>query len=762
MRISFTFGLLLATLLSFSQVQPTYPVKKAEGRPTIGLCLSGGGAKGFAHIGIIKIIDSLGIPIDYVTGTSMGSIMGGLYAIGYTGKQIEESVESTDWLDLMNPTPQRQYQSFSSKDHAQRNLFTIGLEGFNVVLPAGLNSASKVYQKLHNVTIGYHGYQNFLKFPRGFICIGANINTGEEVVFTEGSLPDAMRASMSIPTIFTPHTTNGITIVDGGTLNNFPTDKLIELGCDIIIGIDLHSETEDSAAITLTSVLEKSAMFVNNRSYQKSIDRCDIHLHPDLTGLSGGDFGKSTEIIARGTAEGRAHLVELVALANSLKGAPKKEIPPYVQPDSVVISKILVNGLKKVSKAYVLGALDYEGEKIAISSLETSINAIYGSSYFNTVTCNLLKQTDNSYVLEVNLIENLNDLDIGVGIHHDPDFSTSFLLNFSARNALFKGSRFNLDAVVSERPRFRLLYEVDKGFKPGFGIRSNLYFTKTKLWFIERNLGNYTYDDWTSAVYIIFSANNKAVLRLGGEFNYAILNVRDVPQLQQYLDSLNNNPDATIYESNHLNLFGELKADVRDDNDYPKRGYYLGLEGRYHAGLARDIKSTFEDHFITLFASYQGAFSPTSWFTILPEATGSWSFINDPGKTFSYSVQLGGLGRNYFHYQIPFLGYNYMEAIQLSNLIKGGLELRFNPFGKHYISGIINYALWFDVFETGFLVRPGKPTQPIEIDEIDIYDFSGWGAKYGIDTFVGPLELTVHRNFDRGSWLFYFNLGYWF
>jgi NTE family protein len=761
MKFLLALSFLLFIFLASAQVQPSYPVKKAEGRPTIGLCLSGGGAKGFAHIGVLKIIDSLGIPIDYVTGTSMGSIMGGLYAIGYTGKQIEASVLETDWLDLMNSTPERQYQSFSTKDFASRNLFTVGLDGFKIVLPAGLNNASKVFQKLHNVTIGYHGQQNFLDFPRGFICIGADLNTGEEIAFTEGSLPDAMRASMAIPSMFTPHQIDGRTLVDGGTLNNFPTDKLVELGCDIIIGVDLQSPPTDSASVTLTEVLEKTAMFINRRVYEESIERCDIYIHPDLKGFSGGDFDQAEPIIACGKSGGQEQMAQLVALAHKLQGTPKQKIPPYAKPDSIVISDIEVIGLKRVSKSYVLGVIDYDGGSKAIEDLEVSMNAMYGSQYFTQVNYDLLQEDSGLYKVQVHVNENDNDLDVGVGLRYDPDFETSVLINFATRNWLIKGSRFNFDVVISENPRFRLLYEVDRGFKPGFGIRSNFYFTKPSL--RDANgalLGNYAYDDWTTGVYAVFSANNKGVFRIGGEFNYAYINVRDVPVLRDFLDPNDNDPGATVLNLDHLNFFGELKIDVMDDFNYPNKGHYFSLEGRYHSGVASDVSGAFEDHFITLFGQYRAAYSPSKWMTILPELTVGWSFLNDPGATYSYAFHLGGLGRNYFHYQIPFLGYHYQQMIQLSNISKAGLAFRFNPFRKHYISAMINYALWFDLYDTGLFYDRGKPTNYPIVG--DAYDFAGWGLRYGINSFLGPIEITAHRSFDQGGWLVYFNLGYWF
>ncbi len=205
-------------------------VQSQNKRPVVGLCLSGGGAKGFSHIGVLHIIDSLGRPIDYVTGTSMGSIIGGLYAIGYEPEQIANEVTHANWSNLLDQNPIRKYEPIGMKDHSKRTLLTLGFSDWKVSLPTAINNANKLFRKLEEVTFGYHGERDFTKFPRGFVCIAADLHTGEKIVFHQGSLPDAMRASMSIPSMFAPHKYKGMTLVDGGTINNFTTDQLIKLG----------------------------------------------------------------------------------------------------------------------------------------------------------------------------------------------------------------------------------------------------------------------------------------------------------------------------------------------------------------------------------------------------------------------------------------------------------------------------------------------------------------------------------------------------
>lgn len=726
-------------------------VDQQKNRPVVGICLSGGGAKGFAHIGVLEIIDSLGIPIDYVSGTSMGSIVGALYSIGYTPKQIDDEVSQADWDELMSPDPQRKYISYSTKDYTERNLFTVGLKDWKVALPSGLNNASKVYQKFHYATIGYHGNQNFLTFPRGFVCIGADLNRGDEIVFDHGSLPDAMRASMSIPTVFTPHRYNGKTLVDGGTINNLPTDKLIELGCDIIIGVDLQTQMDDTTTISLTKVLEKSAMFINNKGNLERQELCDILIRPDLSGYTGKSFDKGIPIIERGKQAARKNMPALLELSKQLSQSARKEVKPYSKPDTVLISQVEAKGLQWVSKSYVLGMVDVEkNEPKAISELEDAMAAMYGSGYFEHAVYNLLPKEDGTYTLEVVVLERSVDADLGFGLHYDPDFETSFLLNASAFNLFIKGSRLNVDAIIAPRPRFRFLYEVDRGFKPGFGLRSNGYFIQPNYYVNNITNGKYRFDDWSTAIYLLSTINNLAIIRVGVEYNNAFINLKNIPAIREVLDPTGENPLATEFYFSHVNLFAEIGLDVLDNINYPTKGQKLEAQSSYHFGTTTYLNNPQENNFLTLYGKYIAAISANSWLTFIPEGVGGVSFFNDP--SFNYSFFYGGLGKNYFNYQTTFLGYHYLADVGLNNIVKAGIEMRANPFKNHYLSAMYNYG-------TSFYTVKDPDTQK---DILKTTDLKGFGFKYSYNSFLGPVEVTAHKNLAGGPWLIYLNIGYWF
>ena len=204
--------LLIGIVLSFNALSQ-------EKRPVVGLALSGGGAKGIAHIAVLHVIDSLGIPVDYVAGTSMGAVIGGLYAVGYSPEKIHKEVTEADWGELMSDLSKREYLSIDEKNVPERYIVTTILEGFKPHVPSGFIGGQHIEAKLNQLFIGYHDETNYLELPRGFVCVAADLNNAREHTMTSGILPNSIRASMSIPSLFDPVQMDGTLLVDGGTMN---------------------------------------------------------------------------------------------------------------------------------------------------------------------------------------------------------------------------------------------------------------------------------------------------------------------------------------------------------------------------------------------------------------------------------------------------------------------------------------------------------------------------------------------------------------
>lgn len=345
-RIKIRFTLLSLLLLthfptSFSQ---------AQNRPRVGVALSGGGAKGFAHIGVLRVLEEVGIPVDYITGTSMGSIIGGLYAIGYSVDELEAIAVATDWQELFSDRVSRRQLAIESKIGDGRYLLTLPLDGFKPGLPTGLIAGQKISTLFERLTLPYHNVSDFRNFPIPFAAVATNIATGHVVVLDHGYLPEAMRASMSIPSVFTPMVIDDRLLVDGMLVRNFPVEEVQAMGADIIIGVDVGSGLSGREELTsLGAILGQALGFMDAESTERQRELCDVLIVPDIEGLSAVDFPKAEEIIARGETAAREAMLQLQTLADSLQsaGAPQAGFM-QINLDSVVIDDIQVQDCKRL------------------------------------------------------------------------------------------------------------------------------------------------------------------------------------------------------------------------------------------------------------------------------------------------------------------------------------------------------------------------------------------------------------------------------
>src|SRR5690606_14123148 len=206
----------------------------------VGLVLSGGGAKGLAHIGVLKVIDSLGVKIDYIAETSMGAIVGSLYASGYSAKQIDSIFNEVDFDDILNVNLPRAAKTFYERDNNEKYAFTLPFNNFKIKLPSALSRGQNTYGLLSRLTLHVNTVNNFGELPIPFFCIATNIETGEAVLLDQGNLSQAVMASGAFPSLFQPVIINDQVLIDGGVVNNYPIDELRKKGMDIIIGVDVQ------------------------------------------------------------------------------------------------------------------------------------------------------------------------------------------------------------------------------------------------------------------------------------------------------------------------------------------------------------------------------------------------------------------------------------------------------------------------------------------------------------------------------------------
>ncbi|MGZ5209933.1 MAG: patatin-like phospholipase family protein, partial [Kaistella sp.] len=300
--------LFLAVFLNFylnAQIKEGFKVPK---NPKIGLSLSGGGAKGFAHIGVLKVLDSLGVKVDYISGTSMGAIVGGLYASGYTGKEIEKIVMDTDFYTIIANEKTRKETSFFDKAVDKYILSIPVKDGKINVLPKAISTGQKNIYLLKELFKNVSNINDFSKLPIPFMCIATNLESGKIEVFEKGDLVSSIMASSAFPSLMDPVKINDSLYIDGAMTINYPSKPLKDKGIDVVIGVDLSQGLANRGnLLSAIDILNQVIDFGIQKETKNQYRFTDINIHPDLTGMSATSYDAKAAILDSGYVEAQKY-----------------------------------------------------------------------------------------------------------------------------------------------------------------------------------------------------------------------------------------------------------------------------------------------------------------------------------------------------------------------------------------------------------------------------------------------------------------------
>ena len=425
-------SLLITLLLTFSHSTYSQETNKVASRPKIGLVLSGGGAKGAAHIGVLKYIEEAGIPIDYIAGTSMGSIVGGMYALGYSSDEILELISSVDWDRLISNNVDRREISYEKKQERGTRVLTIPFSfstrsedfktrTFKNSLPSGIVSGDNLMNLFNSLSVGYSDPIDFNELPIPFICIATNMINGEAEVLDKGLFTKALRASMAIPILFDPIKIDNSLYADGGLVNNFPAEQCRAMGADFIIGVSMSPGLESQTG-NLSSIFSQAKQLkeiITDKDFDNYHNLCDIFISPDLKGVGMLNFdAESVSIItqsgyeAASKQEANFKALKEIILANGEQLAPtntnKKRALNIIQ-GKVLISQIEMDGIEKSIEKWMRRRCTVKiGDQVSKSDIDRSVSIYYGTGNYSSITYTLHKDpsSDEGYILRFNFVEN--------------------------------------------------------------------------------------------------------------------------------------------------------------------------------------------------------------------------------------------------------------------------------------------------------------------------------------------------------------------
>ncbi len=710
-------------------------------RPKIGVVLSGGGAKGFAHIGVLKVLEQAGVKIDYIGGTSMGAVVGGLYATGYSATQIDSIFKATNFDELLQDYIPRTSKNFYEKQNDERYAVSLPFRKFSLGVPIALSKGMYNYNLLAKLTHKVRHVRDFNQLTIPFVCIATDIESGKEVIMHSGYLAQAMLASSAFPTLFSPVEINGRLLIDGGVSNNYPVEEVRKMGADIIIGVDVQDDLKDRNALNdATRILVQISNLQMIESMKDKILKTDMYIKPDISKFTVISFDQGEEIIKRGEEAAFACYEKIKSYAgeNYILNQVKTTV------DTLNINKIIVNDLKNYTASYVIGTLGFkQGSTISYDDLKKGINTLNATQNFSTISYTIEKNENGGDDLHIDLSEIKTKSFIKFGLHYDGLYKSAVLVNLTQKKSIFRNDVLSVDVALGDNFRYDLDYYVDNGFYFSFGLKSryNQFNRNVSTDFnngiilnqYDINKLNIDFTDLTHQAYLQTLFFQKFLIGAGIELKHISIESRT---LEDY---------KTVFEdSDYLSLFGSVKYDSFDNKYFPKKGWFFN--GDIHTYL---YSTNFTNQF-NRFSIMKGEAGITRTFY----KRFNVKFTSEAGFSFGESsvhfldFVLGGYGFNTINNFKHFYGYDFI-SLAGDSYIKSAATVDVEFYKKNHLNFSANYAnVENKLFSTGnWLSTPM---------------YSGYAVGYGLETILGPIELKYSWSPELPKGFTWISVGFWF
>ncbi|TMU55309.1 patatin-like phospholipase family protein [Flagellimonas algicola] len=733
--------------------------RSQEESPKVGLVLSGGGAKGMAHIGALKVIDEAGIKIDYIGGTSMGAIVGALYASGYSAKELDSIFRVTNFTELIQDNVPRGAKTFYEKEDSERYALGLPFTNFNVSFPQAISGGQNIYNELVRLLFHVKDIQDFGSLPIPFLCVATNVETGEEVLLDRGYLPEAIMASGTFPSLFEPSEIEGEVLIDGGVVNNYPIDEIKALGADIIIGVDVqHGLATRESLESATEILLQINNYRTVRDMKKKAQQTDIYIRPDIDDFSVIDFDRSLEIVESGEIAAYTQLKALkdIAAKQQITPTPKKRIAVK---DSLVINRLILEGNDRYTRGYIKGKLRLNlAEKVAFEKLKQGINNLSATGNFKAIRYELVSNGLGTDLI-LKLKENPTKMFIKMSAHYDDLYKSSALINLTKKNFLLKDDVASFDFIVGDNIRYNMQYYLDKGYYWSFGINSKFTNFNEE---IDYNLIRTNFDapndpnireinldvtDLTNQIYLQTVLREEFAFTLGLEHKLLRYSTRT---LNQFADEtaeafLPEPSERTFFDdSSYFSAYGKITLDTYDDKYFPSKGLFFDSDFHLYL-LSSDFNDNFREFSVGK-ARLGTAFTPFPNLSLNLETEGGVK-LGTSGVT-SFDFVLGGYGNDFVNNFTSFMGYDFL-SLPGNSYVKAYGRLDYEVAPKNHILFTANFAnVADDLFRTGDWFS--EPT------------YSGYGLGYGLESFLGPVQIFYSWSPEVSESNFFFSVGYWF
>ena len=801
----FFFTLCLACALSFSAFAQILPSAEPQSdsaafakvrarldsirqyRPTVGLVLAGGGARGLAHLGVIKYMEELGIPVDVVTGTSMGGLVGGLYALGYKHDQLDSLIREINWPMMMSDNIPIDYIGYRLRKYRDRFLIRIpfhyddedlaerirlernwekmeseaesgssealrnALNKMGIGMPDGYLYGLNVRNTLSSVSVGYQDSISFADLPIPYACVATDLHALAPKYWTGGKITTAMRSTMAIPFYFRAVRDGGEVLLDGGMRNNFPVDLAREMGADIIIGSEMTTQRGLDELNSPVDFLFQTITLLSAHTFAPAKEMADLNVHHALKGYHMLSFDDASvdDIIDQGYQNAIANKELFESIAALVVGKPEPGVVHHpaainLAQTKVAVKEIRFTGITEEERSSILHRSDYPRtnmfDKDMIEELQ---NKIYGTNAFESVNYHL-EGSEEPFTLVFDCRKGQVN-DFALSLRADTDEAMAALLHLGLGTRRLGGPRFTADLKVGTNPALTL----DYAYKFRIGLPTVGVDFRSRLINTFSGYSSRTYEKLLSGAVDVYLEDSR--MRAG---SFRIGATAEMDPYEHYLQQ-GFEWRGWDWKSYWLSVFATFKYDSFNDGYFPTRGIRFSVDGRFvFKGYTVDLDDRlFHDEdvepvttkdgvvpdYFSMLTSLEGAFSIGSHFTILPKIHFGWygvPSVTDPAKAdlldyylnSKHLVTIGGfLPNRYTERQIPYFGFatGFRDCLPIS--LAGQMDLRYCIAGKNFVTA--RAGMFIDSFQWKDFFQMGK--------------YPAYGLEYARQTMVGPLRVAV-------------------
>lgn len=752
-------------------------IRTVRHRPTVALVLSGGGAKGAAHVGVIKYLESIGMPVDVVMGTSMGGLVGGIYALGYEAEQLDSIIRGIDWDMALSDKVPRDYLSYSAIKYKEKYVLSFPFlydkkdymrkiesdqqytrrvddihfgageaDATNMVkdnllgsLPSGMVYGQNVNNIFSSLSVGYQDVTDFYDLPIPFLCVATDLVSGTAKIWTEGKLNTALRSTMSIPGLFAPVRVDGMVLVDGGMRNNYPTDLAKKVGADIVIGVNLSEGYKSYNEINnLADIINTGIDMLGRTSFESNIDIPDVNIKPDLhefNMLSFDDRSIDT-IINRGYQAAlavAAKLDSIKAVVGSDRTVFHNDPADDIRLRKVLVSGVEIAGVDDKESLYLMNRIKVgAGSRMGNEEIEDAVATIFATNAFDYVNYELLGD-EEPYRLRFNCKRG-PICQLGLGGRFDTEEIVSVLVNLGVGVHKIQGSSLDFTGKVGTNPNASLTYSYISPKGMSFNVMAGVRYTDRNTFSIGDNRFRINFLDVRQEIFLSNIKWSTFFLKTGFRNDY--YNVNSVMAEQAFGDY-----DVNQLSNDYVTFFFNARKDSFDNAYIPTKGKSFGLSYDWVFGGGPQKFNNF--HAITLDAKQAVG---GDRFAFIPSLNVRYLIGDEVPVPFTNTIG-GSMAGRYLDQQIPFIGINNAAAMQ-KILGVARADWRVKLLKNNYLTAIANYALSCDEISA------------FKNWNEDVAGYLGCGLQYTYNSIVGPLSLNVHWSSYTHNVGLYLSLGF--